>query len=113
MRRDCCRPKLSETDLSRFLNPTEPLLSRPIITFLHRTAPKVRVVITRRQCLDVNLRSARRDVKVADLIDIPPSDGRRAPENLDRFLAIGCELLLVHPRQEQGIALEDGACDEP
>jgi hypothetical protein len=27
----------------------EPLLSRPIITFLHRTAPKVRVVITRRQ----------------------------------------------------------------
>jgi hypothetical protein len=68
-----------------------------VITFLHRTAPKVQVVITRRQCLDVNLRSARREVKVADQIDIPPSDGRRAPENLDRLRVIGCELLLVHP----------------
>ena len=75
--------------------------------------PKVRVVITRRQCLDVNLRSARREVKVADQIDIPPSDGRRAPENLDRLLVIGCELLLVLPRQEQGIVVDDGVCDEP
>jgi hypothetical protein len=32
---------------------------------------------------------------------------------LDRLLVIGCELLLVHPRQEQGIVVDDGVCDEP
>ena len=66
--------------------------------FLQRTTPKIGVFVTLCYSLNVDRRSASGEVKVADQIDIAPSDGRNAFENLDGVLVIGCKLVLVYPR---------------
>jgi hypothetical protein len=65
------------------------------IAFLHGAAPEVFILIARRRGFDVDRCRTGSEVEVANQIDIAPSDGRGAFENLDGFQIACCQFLLI------------------
>jgi hypothetical protein len=84
-----------------------------IVTFGHGATPEVFILITLCQGFDVDRRRTGREIEVADQIDVAPSDGRGAVENIDGFQIACCQFLLIYPREEQGVVVDDRVGDQP
>jgi hypothetical protein len=84
-----------------------------VVPFGHGESPEIFILVARRQCFDVDRRRTGGEVEVADQIDVAPGEGRGAFEDLDGFQVASCQLLLVYPREEQSVVVDDRVGYQP